>query len=97
MATPSWIKSIGDALRPIAQTAAKVVLGPVSSLLGGNSASPAAVTATKQVQAQAVTGSPDAGRANTASAASIFGLKKETAMILGVAAVATVIVVMARK
>lgn len=67
MATPKWLKDIGDALRPIGQGLLSSLTG---GIIGGTSSSPTAQAAQGSIAAQTATGDPDAGKG--ASAAGTF-------------------------
>jgi len=85
MSTPSWIKSIGDALRPIAQAGISIATGGLlGRSVGGTSQSPTAVAAQTSVAAQkSAGGDPDAGKGSSAFSTL---LKKENLIKLGLGA-----------
>lgn len=95
MATPRWLKSIGDFLRPIAQSAVSILSGGlIGGAVGGTSQSPTAVAATASVASQGATRDADLGKG---AAAAGFMLTKENAVKLVIGGVLIFVIITAAR
>lgn len=86
MSTPSWIKDIGDRIRPIAKVVGSIAIGGVlGRIIGGTRETPTVAAGQASVAAQqAQPGQPDVGKVST-GAATVLGMKMtpKTMLLLG--------------